>query len=734
MKLMDFALVVNIVIASIIGVIAARRLKTPGAGSLFVLSLCITTWSLLNLLHEGPLSRLSGLFWMATAYLIFTTLASAQLTFCLSFSNHPPSTTSRTVILLGIVPALTQIIFWLVPKFNITDSNAQITYLLFTGFWGKFNTLYIYSLLGVSVLLLANTFLQKPKLLRTATVTVLLGAMFPLAFQGNNMIGALAFSSIDISLFAYTLAILGFSYSLFKPQSLGTTTLTREEVIEKMGDGWLLLDNQNKIVDINPAVERIIGLPREKLFGKTINTVLPDFPNLGPTSTDGARELEMKRSVRSQNRWSYLSIRTLSLTDAQKNNVGRLVLWTDITDRKMAEDARQRARDEMFVILNAISSAASNTINLDDFLSESIYQIIYPFRSQAVSIFLIDETNSKDQEERLFLASHFGLPPDAITGMTFLPMSTPFIRWVFENRRPLLVENTDDNLAFPPSMRETDLVCFLAVPLIVRAGEDNKTIGLLCLARKERPIFSQDEIIRLTAISDQIATLIDSDRRRKLAIALSERQRLLRDLHDSVSQKLYGLVTLTEAAQAALEAGSTVNPSHVLTRIGENARQAVKEMRLFLYQMQPVDVEKDGLISVLHHRLAAVEGRADIKARLLADEKISLSKDKEVALYFIAQEALNNVLRHAHAKSVSVILKQGRENVILKVMDDGRGFDMKKVDRGGLGLQNMRERASQIGAKLKIVSKPNEGTKLIMTVRKEQSSARPKPSRRRTME
>ena len=145
-------------------------------------------------------------------------------------------------------------------------------------------------------------------------------------------------------------------------------------------------------------------------------------------------------------------------------------------------------------------------------------------------------------------------------------------------------------------------------------------------------------------------------------------------------------MTTTEAAQAALEAGSTVDPAQEFARIGENARQAVKEMRLFLYQMQQIDVEKDGLISVLHHRLSAVEGRADIKARLLtAEEEISLSTDKEMTLYYIAQEALNNVLRHARAKSVLVTLKQGRKNVILEIADDGVGFDLQEGRSDGPG-------------------------------------------------
>jgi len=142
-----------------------------------------------------------------------------------------------------------------------------------------------------------------------------------------------------------------------------------------------------------------------------------------------------------------------------------------------------------------------------------------------------------------------------------------------------------------------------------------------------------------------------------------------------------------------------------------------------------VELEKEGLISVLHHRLSAVEGRADMKARLLADEDISLSMEKEVALYYIAQEALNNVLKHARAKNVLVKLKQGRKNVILEVLDDGCGFDSRSVDRAGLGLTSMTERAAKVKAKLKIQSKPEEGTKIVVTVAKDQPLGPPRHRR-----
>ncbi len=160
-----------------------------------------------------------------------------------------------------------------------------------------------------------------------------------------------------------------------------------------------------------------------------------------------------------------------------------------------------------------------------------------------------------------------------------------------------------------------------------------------------------------------------------------------------------------------------MDPRQEFARIGEHARQAVKEMRLFLYQMQQVDVEKEGLISVLHQRLSAVEGRADIKARLLTEEEeIQLSTEKQMALYYIAQEALNNVLRHAHAKSVLVTLRKWRGHVVLEISDDGVGFDPKKVDRAGLGLRNMKARAEQLDGKVQIISKPEGGTRILVAV------------------
>ena len=133
--------------------------------------------------------------------------------------------------------------------------------------------------------------------------------------------------------------------------------------------------------------------------------------------------------------------------------------------------------------------------------------------------------------------------------------------------------------------------------VLVPISIQHQVLGIIGLARTESPAFDNDEIARLDVVADEIATFIHSDRQRQLSIALAERQRLVRDLHDSTTQKLYGLLTLTEAAQAGIEMGSPDKLAPILSRIGETARQALKDMRLFLYELQPVDLERDGLVS-----------------------------------------------------------------------------------------------------------------------------------------
>jgi len=717
MNLQNYLTILNIGVSFTVAWWTLRNSRIPSAIHLAILSCVVAFWSLAYLLNGLHLVKFPDVVLVSLMYLFSTIAPAVLLIFSLAYSNRTGWVARITIGLLAIEPLVTQLLLW-VPAWRVIFFLGQHAPALSlnSGIWADINTIYLYNIEIASLVLITEVFTKKPRALLFRAGALLAGAFIPLVFRLAGLVSQdVSVGLFDYTIIGYSMAIIGLAHGLRRHSMIEVTPVTYERVIKGMTDGWIVLDLYNNIIDVNPAAEKIVGASRHSLYGKPIRSILPDWPDISNVMGSG-KELEMRRSVRAQGNWRYLNVHISNLRDEQEEPFGQLIIWRDITERKQAEEARQRARDEMFVLLNAVSNAASHSMKLDDFLSESIYQLIYPFQSQVAAVMLIEAGNETNPDVVLRLVAHFGFSPAGSRDMDVIFSEVPIFNDVLESRQPLLVDDAQVNTRVPSVLQDAEIASLVLLPLLTQSGENGKLLGIMFLGRKEVMPYTHDEVIRLSTIAEQIANLIDSDRRRQLAIALSERENLMRDLHDSVSQKLYGLVTLTEAAQAGLEAGSKVSPTQILAKIGENARQAVKEMRLFLYQMQPVDLEKGDIVSALHHRLGAVEGRADIQARFLPDEGIAISKEKEVALYFIAQEALNNILKHAHANSVTVRLKQTRQNIILDVTDNGNGFDPENVEQGGMGLQNMKARAMRVNGALKIISKPGQGATIRVTV------------------
>jgi signal transduction histidine kinase len=248
----------------------------------------------------------------------------------------------------------------------------------------------------------------------------------------------------------------------------------------------------------------------------------------------------------------------------------------------------------------------------------------------------------------------------------------------------------------------------------------NQVIGTLDVQSSELNAFSQDDLRVVQSLADQVAVAIENarlyKRSRELAV-LEERNRLARDLHDSVVQALYSLNLLAEGWRRLSRSGKVTNVEEQFDRIGEIAHQALKEIRLLVYALQPTSLEREGLLSALHQRLDAVESRSGVKARLVAEKLVDLPLEVEEGLYRIALEALNNAMKHSGATEVTVKLDIEAEFVTLLVRDNGQGFDPKSPDcQGGMGLDNMRQRAQEISGLLSIESAPGKGTTVIAHV------------------
>jgi signal transduction histidine kinase len=262
----------------------------------------------------------------------------------------------------------------------------------------------------------------------------------------------------------------------------------------------------------------------------------------------------------------------------------------------------------------------------------------------------------------------------------------------------------------------TDLSALLAVPLHVNGG----VIGVLDVVNKAGG-FTDEDVPVLSVFANQAAMAIEHARLQEQAeqlAVLAERQRLARELHDSVTQSLYSVTLYANAAALALAAGKVDVTADYLQELQETAQEGMRDMRLLIFQLHPPVLETEGLVAALQARLAAVEGRADLQTEFRVEGERRLPIAIESELYWIAQEALNNVRKHAAAQHVAVHLRFSASSITLQVLDDGVGFDPQAVpDQGRGGLLTIAERSARIGGVLIYDSTPGEGTRVQVEVR-----------------
>ncbi|HEX9133734.1 MAG TPA: sensor histidine kinase [Ktedonobacteraceae bacterium] len=181
--------------------------------------------------------------------------------------------------------------------------------------------------------------------------------------------------------------------------------------------------------------------------------------------------------------------------------------------------------------------------------------------------------------------------------------------------------------------------------------------------------------------------------------ALEERQRLARELHDSVSQALYGITLGTHTARTLLERdpGKVAEP---LDYVLSQAEAALTEMRALIFELRPESLETEGLVAALSRQAAALRARHEIEVSTEFCEEPDLPLKVKEGLYRVAQEALHNTAKHARANKVNLRMHVDTEGILLEVRDNGVGFDTTRSFPGHLGLHSMRERVARLGGTL----------------------------------
>ena len=196
---------------------------------------------------------------------------------------------------------------------------------------------------------------------------------------------------------------------------------------------------------------------------------------------------------------------------------------------------------------------------------------------------------------------------------------------------------------------------------------------------------------------------------------MEERQRLARELHDSVSQALYGIALGLHTARIQLDRDPGELPES-LNYLLSLAEAALEEMRALIFELRPESLESEGLVVALSKQGAALQARHGMAVQIELCEEPNLPLQVKQALYRIAQEAMHNTVKHARASNVELVLRQTATAVILEVRDDGVGFDPTGSFPGHLGLHSMQERLSSLSGMLQIESAPGQGTSILVQV------------------
>jgi PAS domain S-box-containing protein len=470
----------------------------------------------------------------------------------------------------------------------------------------------------------------------------------------------------------------------------------------------------------NPCFARLTGYALEEILGRN-----PRFLRSG--RHDPSFYADMWSTILGGNEWRgefvnrrkdgslYWEWASIAPIQDETGAISHFIkVAEDITDRKHAEEALHQRVEEL-ATLNRVSQTLATMTDLPSAL-QSVAETVT--KSLDASVTVISAFNA-DELEMIALYEHEPLVPRTTDPAFLLNPERPGIHEVLARGKTLVVPNVQAKTRSPVHqdyLRAHRIQDVMLVPLQVRGT----IVGLMEVGIDQPDRVPSPDQIRLTeTIATNIAVAVENARlveQAQSAAVSAERQRLARDLHDAVTQTLYSASLIAEALPRIWER----NPQEArrsLIKLRQLTRGALAEMRTLLFELRPAALEEADLETLLRQLGDTLTGRTRIPVSLAIEGGTNLPSKVKIGLYRIAQEAFNNIAKHAGATQVTVALRRHPDQVVLQIADNGRGFDLAAVAPGRMGLGIMRERAHEIGASFHLQSLPGQGTEISVTSR-----------------
>ncbi len=485
---------------------------------------------------------------------------------------------------------------------------------------------------------------------------------------------------------------------------------------------------------VNPAVTIITGYAPEDYYADpdlARAVVHPEDRPLIEAATRGPASMASPLTIRLTRRDGgtvWVEHRMIPILDEAGEIVAVEGIVRDTTQRVLTQQTLERLVEERTQEIERRRQVAESLretltiLNSDrstpEILDHIVDQAIRLLCANAAAIYALDATRRV-----LRIRSAQGLDADYVAHMQ-IPVGKGPVGEAVLHRRPVpkpdvLGEFLEVSDQLDPVKRTllarlaTQCRALIAVPLIVKGD----VYGGLVVYYEEPRGFSVEETALTVTLADQAALAIENARLRahlQETAATAERNRLARDLHDSVTQTLFS-VNLIAGVLPRLWKRDPEEAEGRVEELRALARGALAEMRTLLLELRPAALLEMPLGDLLRQLAEATTGRSRLPVTVTAEGQGSLPRDVQIALYRIAQEALNNAAKHSEASRCVLTIRWHSDSVSLIIRDDGRGFDRSRASQAHLGLAIMRERADAIGATLAVETDVGRGTTVEVT-------------------
>lgn len=484
--------------------------------------------------------------------------------------------------------------------------------------------------------------------------------------------------------------------------------LFTSKAIESISDAIIIADVDGTAIYNNQAFVDLYGYTVNELNVRGISASLFTNPQIAVDIFAAMREGrtwtgEVELKTKGDEVVPTL-MRADSIRDEAGRHIGLISVCTDITEIKMVQAAEHRQR-VLAEALRNIATALTSTLDLDEVMERILTNIGLVVPHDAAYIMLIENGVARVVRTQGFREQEV---EDWLLNTRQRVEDTPELYQMAASGQPVITPTLDEAWyeRKPEPLRR--FRSYTGAPIRLKGN----TIGFLHLNSATPNFFTVVHAERLQAFADQAAIAIQNAQLHEKAQALAvleERQRLARDLHDAVSQTLFSAAVIAEALPRLWER-QPERARQQLEELYRLTRGAQAEMRTLLLELRPSTLLEANLAELLGQLTAAVIGRTRMKVTLEVEGDQDMPGDVQTAYYYIAQEALNNIVKHSRATEVRVHVIGAPDGVTLRISDNGRGFETSQTPATSLGLGIMRERARALGAELDIQSAVGEGT------------------------